>query len=240
MKSHGHADLPLHARTFLSTPRYTEIRDVIPGKYWHAGIKTNINSETSIGENISGVKNLCQIELAVGFDGLPIAKSSGSCLWPIMGRVFNVPGRNIFLIGAYHGNEKPNNANEYMKDFIDEILDVSKNGIIIKTTVYSVKIKYIICDPPAKDFLSVKSHSGYNSCTKCTIHGHHLQESVCFYDDRNAVPRSDYDYANPDVDRNRQEFHLGVTDLTKIPSLGLVTNVPIDYMHLVCLGVVKK
>lgn len=37
-----------------------------------------------------------------------------------------------------------------------------------------------------------------------------------------------------------QLHHTGHTILQKIPNLGLVTEVPLDYMHLICLGVVKK
>lgn len=36
------------------------------------------------------------------------------------------------------------------------------------------------------------------------------------------------------------EFHNGVSILENIPNLGMITNFPLEYMHLICLGVVKK
>lgn len=39
------------------------------------------------------------------------------------------------------------------------------------------------------------------------------------------------------VDHN---YHVGSIDLLIIPNLGLVTYVSLDYMHLVCLAVMKK
>lgn len=37
-----------------------------------------------------------------------------------------------------------------------------------------------------------------------------------------------------------EEYHRGETVLKEIPNFGLVSNVTLDYMHLVCLGVTKK
>jgi len=42
------------------------------------------------------------------------------------------------------------------------------------------------------------------------------------------------------IDQSDLNYHTGITILTTIPNLGLVSNVPLDYMHLICLGVVKK
>ncbi|XP_026466750.1 uncharacterized protein LOC113370294 [Ctenocephalides felis] len=37
-----------------------------------------------------------------------------------------------------------------------------------------------------------------------------------------------------------EDYHNGYTRLLEIPYIGLVTNVPLDYMHLICLGAVKR
>ena len=36
-----------------------------------------------------------------------------------------------------------------------------------------------------------------------------------------------------------EDHHLGQTIMKELP-IGLITNFPLDYMHLVCLGVMKK
>lgn len=38
---------------------------------------------------------------------------------------------------------------------------------------------------------------------------------------------------------NDEDHHTGVSPLSKLP-IGLVTDFPIDYMHAVCLGVMRK
>jgi len=57
-----------------------------------------------------------------------------------------------------------------------------------------------------------------------------------FFPDMTFNKRTDTDFIN----QTDPEHHTGQTILQKIPNLGLVTNVPLDYMHLICLGVVKK
>ncbi|KAK0156795.1 hypothetical protein PV328_012301, partial [Microctonus aethiopoides] len=47
------------------------------------------------------------------------------------------------------------------------------------------------------------------------------------------------EYSQAKLVRDRN-YHHGETILKKIPNLGLVSNVTLDYMHLLCLGVMKK
>lgn len=50
-----------------------------------------------------------------------------------------------------------------------------------------------------------------------------------------ATLRTDKDF----ILQLQQEHHKGNTPLEKI-GIGLVSNVPLDYMHLVCLGIMKS
>lgn len=71
------------------------------------------------------------IPLVVGFDGLPLTKSSSSTFWPILGYIRQTHSI-VFPIGVYWGNEKPHDSNIFMKNFNDEIKDLIENGINIK------------------------------------------------------------------------------------------------------------
>jgi len=82
--------------------------------------------------------------------------------------------------------------------------------------------------------LFIKGHSGYSSCSKCTLEGEYIN-SVCFTEIE-FNKRTDSDFMN----QTDPDHHTGHTILEKIPNIGLVTQVPLDYMHLICLGVVKK
>lgn len=98
--------------------------------------------------------------MVIGVDGLPLAKSSGSCFWPILGYI-RQKNQIVFPIGIYWGHEKPIDSNIFIKDFVDEIKFLSSNGIdveilnkdkkkIIKNLL--IRIDAFCCDSPAKSY----------------------------------------------------------------------------------------
>lgn len=99
-----------------------------------------------------------------------------------------------------------------------------------------VKLFGLICDAPAKSFiLCTKGHTGFYSCTKCTIKGKYLNGRVCF-------PNAQYSLRTDDIYaiNGYKNFQTGYSIVNNIPSFLPITNTPLDYMHLVLLGVVKK
>jgi hypothetical protein len=93
--------LPKDARTLLRTPRKTVIRKVSPGNYFHYGLLKGIMDQLKNHMNHSGI--LDKIYIDIGIDGLPIAKSSRSQLWPILGRISNTVVKwNPFVIGILY------------------------------------------------------------------------------------------------------------------------------------------
>lgn len=96
----------------------------------------------------------------------------------------------------------------------------------------------LVCDVPAKSFLlKIKAHNAYNSCTKCTIYGEHSKRRVCFPSPAIMPTERTDDSLHNMMDR---DFQNGETIMREIPNFGLVSNLPLDTMHLVFLGVVKK
>lgn len=53
------------------------------------------------------------ITLRVNFDGLPLFRSTNVSLWPILGRIKEIPNSNVFVIGLYSGVAKPSHLQEY-------------------------------------------------------------------------------------------------------------------------------
>lgn len=93
--------------------------------------------------------------------------------------------------------------------------------------------RIFICDADA--FLKcTKGHSGYNSCECCTEHGICMDNKVVF-PDLKAPLRTDAEFKH----MTEEEHHHGVSPLQEI-SIGMVSNFVLDYMHLVCLGNVRK
>ena len=82
LKSHDcFSDFPGDYSSFLRTPREYIFRDVNSGSYYHFGL------ESYLKEQMKTHKIDKEIELLVNIDGIPIAKSSGSQLWPILGLI---------------------------------------------------------------------------------------------------------------------------------------------------------
>lgn len=70
------------------------------------GLKSACNLMSSLGENI---------KLVIGIDVLPLAKSSSSMFWPILGYARYSGKPRVFFIGLYWGREKPQCINLFLK-----------------------------------------------------------------------------------------------------------------------------
>ena len=129
---------------------------------------------------------------------------------------------------------KPDNLDRYLEDFVNEYLEINRNGIQCSGKNFKVVINSVVCDSPARAFVKcVKSFSGYHGCDKCTQNGTWLGKMT--YPETNAPLRTDEAFAN----RQDEDHHKGVSPLSQI-QIGMVSQIPLDYMHLVCLGVVKR
>lgn len=83
--------------------------------------------------------------------------------------------------------------------------------------------------------LGIKSHSGYSSCTKCLIKGFYIAHKVCFPEVQEGQ-RNDDDFKS----RKDKDHHIKSNIALENVSIGCVTQFPIDYMHCVCLGVMRQ
>ena len=97
-----------------------------------------------------------------------------------------------------------------------------------------ITIHSFVCDAPARAFVKgIMSPSGYSSCEKCTVRGQYdgkviLKEVDC--------PLRTDDGFNAMVD---DEHHVSPCPLQPLP-LGCVSQFGLDYMHLTCLGVMRR
>jgi len=110
-------DVPLSANGLLNLnlPKAV-IRTVRPCHYTHIGIRNYLEFiKNKLPDN-------SEIILDVNVDGLPLFKSSNTSLWPILGHFPNIPSSDVFLIGSYVGSRKPANVDDYMNDFVSELV----------------------------------------------------------------------------------------------------------------------
>lgn len=79
------------SRTLLKTPRTVSIIDMCGGKYWHGGLRKNIE------RLLSGIKENMTINLTFNIDGLPLFKSSKTTFWPILADIFGLYSITIYF-----------------------------------------------------------------------------------------------------------------------------------------------
>ena len=97
-----------------------------------------------------------------------------------------------------------------------------------------VNIAAVICDAPARAMLKCcKGHTAYNSCERCEQKGHWRNKKTLEMEQ--ASLRTDDDFRL----QSDAAHHVGTSPLAALP-LGLVCQVPLDYMHAVCLGVMRR
>jgi len=228
---------PEDARTILKTNKHIDTKQVqiiSPGIYYHFGTEIGLKSLGDWSQFYDET-----IKIVIGIDGLPLTKSSQSSFWPILGYVRNLPGKpKIFLIGLYWGKEKAKDSNLFLKDMIDEFKDLYKIGFKTPNGTKKVVVQLFCCDAPAKSYiLKTKGHSGFYSCTRCNVEGIYLDNRVCF-PDKEFIKKTHLDFIN----RTHEEYHVTecVSILTELPEIDMVYSLSLDYMHLTCLGVVKK
>ncbi|XP_073729979.1 uncharacterized protein [Misgurnus anguillicaudatus] len=226
-------NLPKDSRTLLGTVRSnTEIQEKAGGKYYHFGVLKSIAGV--LRQNTDILERINILELQVNIDGLPLYKSSATQFWPILGTVQNLVNEEPVTIGLFCGTCKPTSLDEYLQDFISEINELA-NGFEFEGVKLQLQLSSMVCDAPARAFLkNVKGHTGYHGCEKCTQEGLYLENRVTF--PRNDMPlRTDESFRN----KTDPDHHHGTSPLEQT-SLDMVSGFPLDYMHLVCLGITRR
>lgn len=93
-------------------------------------------------------------------------------VWLIL--VSDINAQEVYLVGAYYGETKPNDANQFLEEFVNELIDICENGL--EGEQVRINCSAFICDAPAKSFvLYLKGHTGYDSCPKCCISGKYVE-----------------------------------------------------------------
>ena len=196
------------------------------GQYYPFGISSGIDRAKCPS---SGT-----IQLQFNLDSLPLFKSSKTELWPILCLVFGGES-GPFAVGIYCGKSKPKKLDEFLCDFIEDLNKLLIEGIVINGVRRSVVVHRFVCDAPARSYIkNVKLYSGCSGCERCDQEGEYVDGKVTF-PLTSSLLRTDEDFRQITDD----EHHHGPSPLTSL-GFGMVTCFVLDYMHLVCQGVVRR
>ncbi|KAE9523975.1 hypothetical protein AGLY_015622, partial [Aphis glycines] len=215
-------NVPIDVRTLMKTP--TKPQEVIImgyGSYIHCGIKNMLVPVLKKYFNMINCEE--DLKLGINVDGLPISNSSKSQLWPILISLINCQPINKYVlpVGIFHGSTKPTSVHEFFQPFVDDLCEILQNGISVNNRLFKFKLGHIICDTPAKNFLlNVRAHNAYFGIT---------------------FPEIDAPLKTNDSFRNKfhEEYHKGDSPLEFLP-IDIVNYVCLDYMHLLCIGIIKR
>ncbi|XP_043285939.1 uncharacterized protein [Venturia canescens] len=232
-------ELPKSSKTFLKTTsamyeieKFKDVDGAEIGDFVYFGIKHHL--QRIVNSNLHK-DNILYLQFNI--DGISLFKSSSKQLWPILCKVFSEPDvYRVFPVAIYAGIEKPHVANMYFEKFNNEMLDLLREGIVIDGTLLEIRIICFICDKPARSFVKcIKNHGAYYACERCTVKGERYDERI-IYPSTNCPERTNESFRR----QEQPEHHRGVSPLLIIAELDMVMHFVLDFMHLCCLGLMKK
>ncbi|OXA37740.1 hypothetical protein Fcan01_27532 [Folsomia candida] len=143
-------NFPSDCRSLVPVSKFSNVKSIEGGEYVHLGLKNAVLELNPCEGQI--------LKLQVSVDGLPVYKSTNSSFWPILGYFADISCAP-FVIGLFFGKQKPQNVNEYLREFVDEFIQVKAE---LSAVNISMHINCFVCDVPAKSLIKFsKGHAGY-------------------------------------------------------------------------------
>ena len=110
-------------------------------------------------------------------------------------------------------------------------------GMIVENENFSVWLKCFICDTPARSFLkNTLGHGGKYCCKRCEVEGHKVNNRMVY-------PSTDSTERTTELFISRSQaghHHTGPSPLLGIIGINIITCFILDFMHLCCIGIMKK
>lgn len=233
LKQSGHPCLPATARSLLGTAREFNLQKKSGMEYLYFPLgESLLENFRSYPQDIR--QNVDHLELNFNIDGIPLFKSSRSSLWPVLCGIMNVTPVKVFPIALSYGKTKPSDL-DFLHDTVQDLNNLMKYGLKDGDKVLSVSVRCFVCDAPARSLVKcTKLYSGYYGCDKCCQSGVWIGR-MTFPDTDGIELRTDESFRR----QSNREHHHGTSPLCDL-DVDMIKAFPHDYMHLACLGVMKK
>uniref|UniRef100_A0A6V7LQH2 Transposase domain-containing protein n=1 Tax=Bracon brevicornis TaxID=1563983 RepID=A0A6V7LQH2_9HYME len=238
LRKAGHSEFPKLAHTLLGYKHAIKSKPMLSskngiGRYIYLGILNGLLNRLTAGAYRDN-----KIEVFVHIDGAALYNNTRGQVWPIVMTMYHKEYTCVpFSIALFYGNSKPKNVDEFLKDFVEEAIDLTVNGITVLEKHYQFKILGIIADGPARAFIKcIKGPTGYFACERCTVPG--VTENKRRVYPENHWPKRTKESFTSRVDKQHQPRpHL--TPIIQIPGLDPIHDFPQEVMHLF-LNLVKN
>ena len=158
------------------------------------------------------------------------------CEWPIQCAITNLESGAPFVVslfGSDRSSTKPCNL-DFLLDFVVELKALMDTGIALSGRTARVKLEAFICDAPARAMVKgIIAFNGIFGCDFCDVQGHHENGRTMFLSE--GTPRTDESFRRKENPKHhKQDSPLLMLDID------MVKQFPIDPMHSVDLGVMKR
>lgn len=141
------------------------------------------------------------------------------------------------MVSVFCGPGKPGNVSSFLNPVIDDILRLEKEGFAHNGRRFQVRLERVVCDTPARSFVkATKGHNAYYACERCNQKGRYLRGRVKFPKIQNVQLRDNLSFRS----KRNQAHHNASSPFLRMQNLDMVFSFPLDYMHLVLLGVMKR
>ena len=98
---------------------------------------------------------------------------------------------DVFSVAIFFSQATPKNPEIFLDKFVYEVNKLPTDGIIISNIRFDVKLKYFICDTPARAFLkNTLGNGGKYACERYTVKGERVSNTMV-YPSVNAKERTD-------------------------------------------------
>ncbi|CAH1163412.1 unnamed protein product [Phaedon cochleariae] len=243
-------DLHYQFKKFLEDVKIQVILSNYEKKYINSSI-----SDITDSELYQASKKKYNFDFSFNFntDGAPIFHSSKLSMWPIQLAVNELPPeqrhRNIILAGIWFGKSEPK-MNVFLNVFADNCIIIANEGVCWKLDNESKtsRIFPLFCcvDSVARPMIQNSTQfNGFFGCSYCYHPGKVINKQVKYSSDVQPYNlRSSDDvlkHMQEAVISGRRVFGIkGSAAIINLPGFDLVWGYPIDYMHMVLLGVVRQ
>ena len=191
------------------------------------------------------------LSLTWNTDGIPVFESSRFSIWPIQSSINELPphlrGKHVLLNGLWFGDKKP-----AMNTFLKPCANLENEGFIVNRDELcprKVFAMVLSADSPARAIVkNCKQFNEEYGCDWCKFAGETIT-NVCpptrYYpykgSPKKRIKRKQMQYALKSITKNEPVKGVkGPSVIGILPTFDPVRGVAVDYMHCVCLGVMRQ
>ena len=251
------------ASYFLVMPLADQLKNILPqsalrGHFRHDESVGDINTGKLYQDQGDFIDNPDNVTISFNCDGVPVFKSSQYSLWPILCTINELSlderGKSIMLHSLWFGRHKPR-VDTYFAPFIAELQSLHENGVAwIDSTGLQrnsrVHALVCVCDAVARAMIqNFKQFNGKYGCGFCCHEGEVVDKGKghtrVYPVQADIVPlrsmASTVELAERATESGEAQMGVkGASPLFLLPSFDFVKGFVPDYMHSVCLGVVRQ